>query len=486
MVRCKILHAALLASLLSFVDGRTEEPDSRPAPDAFSAFAIITRAPGLSTSEVEVAVTGPLERRLVQARGARRIESRSIAGLSVIRVTFRGDIRSNVAWGTLDALLRTASHELPVEILPPCLLPFEFASSTPLGYVVVTDDTIADAAESARRRLLLRLNDVSGMGPLAVLGDKPRQVLIGLDRAKLIARGMNAQDVAHAIKLHLPPSRSSVLRIGDVAYTVSLAYPMVGELAAIPLGGEGRAPSKLADVARVVETAAAPACSMRVDGVERVLVPIHAASEIDARRMCDAVRRIVGELNDATAEPKFEFLPLAGGVEGSDNGLIDVELRLPSGTLIEATETERAEIEGIVRDVLSGDVAFIISEVGVGDDWPAAFSLNAAESDATVRIQLSHKRKASTGEAAARLTGAFEEGQKSGRLRGQVFVRTSESDTVEAYVVGRSSEARAKLERFLAVLNTSFPQARILERLDSPGFQVQVDLRRVADLGVSP
>jgi multidrug efflux pump subunit AcrB len=445
---------------------------------------IVTRAAGLTSTEVETTITNPLERRLAQARGARQIESRTIAGLSAIRASF-GAVREELALATGNAVVRGAASDLPTTSSAPLVMSLDFNPALPVGYVIVSGENLADAARMARQRLLLPLNNIAGMGPLAVLGDRPRQISIRLDPVRLMARQKTAADVMMALKLHSPPLASSVFRAGGTAFAISLTQPTLAELSAISLIGQG-SDVKIADVARLSEAIATPTRSTRVDGAERVLVPIYAAREADSSRIGDAVRRTIEHLNGAAAaDSEFQFLSLsADGAPGDDDGQITIGLRLPSGTRFEVTEKVREAVEGIVRGDLADDVKFIVSEMGVGEDWPAAFSPNAAESDATLRIQLSEERKSSTGEAAARLTRAFGEHQKSGRIHEQVFVLTSASEAVDVRVVARSDDTRRQLERLLAVLGISFSQSRILERLDSPAYQVSIDSRKAADLGI--
>lgn len=480
---------ALLISAISLAVGRAAEPNEKGAAatsDLPPTVLIVTRASGMGCPDIEVSITNLLERRLAQAQGVRQIKSRTIAGLSVIRASFRGDVRGELALAIADALMHSAAGDLPPGSSPPLVLPLDFPTDLPVAYITVAGESIADAAELARTRLPWRLNDIPGMGPLVVLGDKPRQVLIRLDPAKLIARHMTASDVIKAMKTHSPPLTSSVLRAGDAAYTVSLAPATIAELSATPLG-DGRAICKLADVAQLVEAPAAPPRSTRVDGIEKIVVPIYATKRADAAQILDAARRTVDDLNGEVAEQTFGLLPLAvGGQPYSDEGVITIELRLPSGTRSSATEKDRATVEEIVRDELADDMAFIVSEVGVDDGWLAAFSPNAAECDATIRVQLSAQRRASTAELGARLTSAFDNNRKAGRIQADVFVHTSASDVLEARIVGQSPDAREQLERFLALLETSFPHSRIVERLDAPGYQVTVDARRAADLGVTP
>src|SRR5262249_61034297 len=78
------LALVLLARQPSPGKAAQEKPPRRAAP----AVVVATTYPGLPAASVEKDITTRIERWVGQAPGARLVESRSLAGVSVVRVSF--------------------------------------------------------------------------------------------------------------------------------------------------------------------------------------------------------------------------------------------------------------------------------------------------------------------------------------------------------------------------------------------------------------
>src|SRR5207245_3985364 len=77
-----------------------------------------------------------------------------------------------------------------------------------------------------------------------------------------------------------------------------------------------------------------------------------------------------------------------------DSGQFTMLVRAPTGTRIERTEEIVAAVEDDLRRVIApGDLAKIISNIGVLYDWPAAYTPNAGPGDAFVAVQLTEGRR---------------------------------------------------------------------------------------------
>ena len=59
------------------------------------AVQVLTYYPGMPASSIEKTITNRIERWVNQAPGARLVESRSVPGVSVVKVYFRDDIDPN-------------------------------------------------------------------------------------------------------------------------------------------------------------------------------------------------------------------------------------------------------------------------------------------------------------------------------------------------------------------------------------------------------
>src|SRR5262249_20180716 len=91
-----------------------------------------------------------------------------------------------------------------------------------------------------------------------------------------------------------------------------------------------------------------------------------------------------------------------------DAGQITVFVRCPSNLRLDATEERVARAERLIKETIdNGDVEQIVSEIGLDPDWSAAYTANAGQQDAVIRIQLKKERALSAQEHAVRLRHAF-------------------------------------------------------------------------------
>src|SRR5258708_2902326 len=79
-----------------------------------------------------------------------------------------------------------------------------------------------------------------------------------------------------------------------------------------------------------------------------------------------------------------------------DVGQISIDVRMESGTRIENSEATITAIENFIRQKTGGDLNIIISNIGVLNDWPAAYTNNSGTQDASVSVQLKEGHQQST------------------------------------------------------------------------------------------
>ncbi|HSQ54273.1 MAG TPA: efflux RND transporter permease subunit, partial [Gemmata sp.] len=180
----------------------------------------------------------------------------------------------------------------------------------------------------------------------------------------------------------------------------------------------------------------------------------------------------------------------------TDAGTIEIFVRTKTGTRIEATEAKVAEVEEYIRSTVADDLELTISEIGVWADWSAAYTPNAGPMDAVVRVQLRGSRKSTAQEYARRLREgmihdprfatlefAFNTG---GAIRGAL--NEGRSTPINIQISGTSlaeSHAVAMKIRQDVVGIDGVVDTRIMQRLDYPGYIVDVDRAKARELGLT-
>src|SRR5579875_3682778 len=105
------------------------------------AVQVITYYQGMPASSIEKTITNRIERWVNQSPGAMLVTSKSVPGVSIVRVYFRDDIDPNGALTMTGQLALGTLPTLPPNTLPPVVLPFDPTATMPLGMLTVSNGT---------------------------------------------------------------------------------------------------------------------------------------------------------------------------------------------------------------------------------------------------------------------------------------------------------------------------------------------------------
>ncbi len=100
--------------------------------------------PGMPPEQVENDITSRQERFFTLAPGIDHIESRSLPGVSIIKIYFQPGTNPDTAVSTMANLAAAEQRRLPVGTLPPIVLRFD-ASSLPVCLIALKGEGMTDA-----------------------------------------------------------------------------------------------------------------------------------------------------------------------------------------------------------------------------------------------------------------------------------------------------------------------------------------------------
>src|SRR5262249_32038917 len=166
------------------------------------ALEVLTYHRGLPSSSIEKTIATRIERWVRQAPGAEIVESRSVPGVSVVKIYFRDDIDPNGALTMTNSLALGTLPTLPPNTLPPVVLPFDPTGTLPLGILTVSipGKTEAEVKDYARIDIRNMLGAVPGCVPPVVVGGKDRTILIYLKPREMEARKVSPLEVVGALQ----------------------------------------------------------------------------------------------------------------------------------------------------------------------------------------------------------------------------------------------------------------------------------------------
>lgn len=277
------------------------------------AVQVLTYFNGMPAQSVERTLTDRIERWVNQSPGVANVDSRSVSGVSVVRVYFREDVDPNTAITMSSTLADAARPYLPTNTLPPVVLPFDPTGTLPLGILTVSNPSMAEqqVKDLARVEVRNRLGAISGVVAPVVVGGKDRRVMIYLDPAKLEARKLSAVDVVNALdrgNMMISPG-TAYFGIYQVSLDTNLMVRTVDELNDMPVTFEPDRRVLLRDVGIAVDDAVIQKSRVRVNGRQQVFVPIYRQAGASSLAVADGVKAAIPEIESELPEgSKLEFV----------------------------------------------------------------------------------------------------------------------------------------------------------------------------------
>lgn len=249
---------------------------------------------GMPAASIEKNITARLERGVVQATGGRRIESRSIVGVGVVRDYFYSGVDRSGALTEVNSLAGWEYPTMPPGTLPPVVLPYDPTSATPVCLLAVSSKTQGEATLFDVGRYELRPQIMSLPGAISpiVYGGKVRAVLVYLDRVRLQARGLSPLDVMKAVDEYnvFLPTGSAKFGATDFAIDSNSMFDSVADMNQIPLRDEHGAATFLRDVAVPKDDGFIQTCVVRVDGKRQVYIPVFRQVGASTIRVVDTLQ----------------------------------------------------------------------------------------------------------------------------------------------------------------------------------------------------
>ncbi|MEO6951720.1 MAG: efflux RND transporter permease subunit [Polyangia bacterium] len=225
----------------------------------------VVAALGDATSEVVVRnVTRPLEEALVPLLGVRRVRSKTIRGACELDVLFDAGADMILSLQLVQARLAELRVELPTAVT------LSVERITPTSFPVYTLNLDGALPPTKLRDLAMyelrpALSRVPGVGPISVTAGETREIEVEVDPSRAEAAGLSIVEIAR--RLGESNRFATVGRI-DRAYrrysiVVRTGVTDASQLGDFVVGGDDRAPIRLADVARVSEGHADPRMVIR-------------------------------------------------------------------------------------------------------------------------------------------------------------------------------------------------------------------------------
>src|SRR5512138_347308 len=232
---------------------------------------------GMPPEQIEADITSRYERFFTLASNVEHIESRSLPGVSLIKVYFQPGSNADVALSSISNLSVANLRRLPQGTLPPVVLKFD-ASSLPVCLVTLRGEGLSEALLRDNAQYTVR-NQIAGVPGASVpqpFGGKYRQIMVYVDPLKMEAHQLSAMDVVRTVNeanLILP---AGDVKIGPFDYNLyaNSQIDEIREINQLPLKTVGQASVLVGDVGKAQDASQIQYNVVRVDGQPSVYLPV--------------------------------------------------------------------------------------------------------------------------------------------------------------------------------------------------------------------
>jgi len=263
---------------------------------------------GMPPQQIEADITDTFERFFTLASGVDHMESRSLPGVSLIKIYFQPGSDADADVTQISNLAMADLRRLPQGTLPPVVLKVD-ASSLPVCLLTVQGEGLNETQLHDYLQFQIR-NQIAGVPGATVpppFGGKYRQIMVYVDPIKLQAHELSPMDVVRATdasNLILP---AGDVRIGPMDYNI-YTNAQVGsaqELNQIPLKTEGQRSVFVSDVGKAVDGSALQYNVVRVNGQKSVYVAVQKqGGDTNTIAVVNGIRRAIQVLRDIPSQLK--------------------------------------------------------------------------------------------------------------------------------------------------------------------------------------
>ncbi|MGB6898561.1 MAG: efflux RND transporter permease subunit [Candidatus Acidiferrum sp.] len=288
--------------------GMAQMPVDMFPPINIPVVMVATFYSGMPPRQIEADITDTFERFFTLGSGIDHMESRSMSGVSLIKIYFQPGTDANADVTQISNLAMADLRRLPQGTLPPVVMSMD-ASNLPVCLLTVEGQGLSETQLHDYLQFAIR-NQIAGVPGATVpppYGGRYRQIMVYVDPLKLQAHELSPMDIVRATdasNLILP---AGDVRIGPMDYNLytNAQVPDAEALNGLPLKTEGESSVFISDVGKAVDGAALQYNIVRVNGQRSVYVPIlKQGGNTNTIAVVNGIRQAIKTLRDIPSQLK--------------------------------------------------------------------------------------------------------------------------------------------------------------------------------------
>lgn len=256
---------------------------------------------GMPPEQVESSITGRFERFFTLASSVDHIESRSLPGVSLIKIYFQPGTDADAAVSNISNLAMANLRRLPQGTLPPVVLKFD-ASSLPVCLITLKGEGLSETVlrDNAQYAIRNQVANSPGASVPQPFGGTYRQIMVYVDPTKLEAHQLSPMDVVRAVNESNVILPAGDTKIGPLDYSIytNSQVEAVDDINRIPLKSLNGGIVTVADIGEAKDAQQIQTNIVRVDGQPSVYLPVlKQGGDSNTIAVVDGIKKAVAGLS---------------------------------------------------------------------------------------------------------------------------------------------------------------------------------------------
>jgi HAE1 family hydrophobic/amphiphilic exporter-1 len=267
----------------------------------FPVCTVTTVLPGASVEEMETTVTKPVEDIINTVSGIDELRSITQEGVSIVTVQFLLSKNGDVGTQEVRDKVNTILSDLPDGTEPPIIDKFDTGSMPVMTIAISGRRDFREVTEIARKQIKERLETVSGVGAINLVGGRVRAMNVIVDTDRLAGYDLSVDDVRQALvrqNLEVPGGRVDQGPRELVLRTLG-RLRTAREFNDLIVANRRGYPVRVRDIGRAEDSNEEPRTLARLDGDAAVSLVVQKQSGVNTVKVVEDVKARLEQLRAA-------------------------------------------------------------------------------------------------------------------------------------------------------------------------------------------
>ena len=264
----------------------------------FPTITITVVNPGASPREIETEVTDKIEAAVNTISGIDELRSTSVEGVSQVFVQFLLDKDADIAAQEVRDKVNLAVPDLPETAEEPVIQKLDTDAAPILRIAVSAPRPLREVTDIADKGIKERIESISGVGNVTVVGGSRREIQLKLDPDKMRAFGVTVPEVAAAVRMQNMEVPGGRVDEGARELTVRTLGRITNpsDFNHIVISTRGNYPVKLSDIGYAEDGSEELRTSARLNGEPAVTLIVAKQSGTNTVAVADEIKARLEEI----------------------------------------------------------------------------------------------------------------------------------------------------------------------------------------------